>query len=87
MTLDERVEFLVRSTESLHQTVGEMMGPLQEHTLQLREQTAQLKEQTRHLQEHTKHLQIDAENIRRLANVAQSHETRLSDLEGDSGKA
>jgi hypothetical protein len=27
-------------------------------------------------------VEIDAENIRRLANIAESHERRLSDLEG-----
>ena len=49
MTIDERLEFLIRSTESLHQTVHEMTGQIQEHTRQL---------------------EIDADNIRRLADVA-----------------
>ena len=61
MTVDERLEFLLKSTESLHAQVHELYGITQEHT---------------------KQLQIDAENIRSLARIAESHERRLSDLEG-----
>lgn len=68
MTIDERLEFLLRSTESLHESVAELHATAQEHT--------------RQLQEHTRQLQIDAENIRRLANIASAHEQRLDDLEG-----
>ena len=68
MTIDERIAFLVQSTESLHATAEEMTTQIQEHTKQL--------------QEHTKQLEIDAENIRRLANIAAAHEERLEDLEG-----
>ncbi len=31
--------------------------------------------------QHTQALQIDADNIRRLATIAESHERRLTDLE------
>jgi DNA anti-recombination protein RmuC len=93
LTIDERIAFLLESTESLHVTAAELTAQmqehtrqLQEHTKQLQEQTKQLQEQTIHLQEHTRQLQIDAENIRRLANIAASHEARLEHLEGDDGE-
>jgi hypothetical protein len=65
MTIDERLEFLLQSTESLHASVQELHGIVQEHT---------------------KQLQVDAENIRRLANIASSHEQRLDDLQGQQGE-
>ncbi len=36
---------------------------------------------TGQIQKHTAQLQIDAENIRRLANIAGAHEDRLEDLD------
>ena len=60
MTFDERLEFLFKSTESLHATAQELHAIAQEHTRQLQEQTKQL--------------QIDAENIRSLARIAEVHE-------------
>ena len=65
MTIDERLQFLLQSSESLHASVQELYGIVQEHT---------------------KQLQVDAENIRRLANIAASHEQRLDDLEGQQGE-
>jgi uncharacterized protein YaaN involved in tellurite resistance len=67
MTLDERIEFLVQSTESLHATVMEMSSQIAAHGKQL--------------EEHTKQLQLDAENIRALVRIAEAHEQRLTDLE------
>ena len=68
MTLDERLEFLFKPTESLHASAQELHASTQElRAIAL---------------EHTKQLQIDAENIRRLASIAQAHEHRLEDLEG-----
>jgi ABC-type transporter Mla subunit MlaD len=75
MTLDERIQFLVQSTESLHATVHEMSG-------QLQEQTKQLQEHTKQLREHTKQLELDAQNIRSLAKIAGAHQTRLDQIEG-----
>jgi LPS O-antigen subunit length determinant protein (WzzB/FepE family) len=68
MTLDERIQFLVQSSESLHATVHEMTG--------------QLQEQTKQLQEHTKQLELDAQNIRSLANIAGAHQMRLDQIDG-----
>lgn len=68
MTLDERIEVFFESTESLHASTQELHAGIQE----LRD----------FAQEHTKQLEIDAENIRRLANIAGAHEQRISWLEG-----
>lgn len=69
MTIDERLQFLSQSTESLHASVHELHAIVEEHTKQI--------------QAHTKQLEIDAENIRRLANIAMAHEQRLDDLKGE----
>jgi hypothetical protein len=56
MSIDERLQFLLQSTESLHASAQELHASVQE----LRGV----------VQEHTKQLQIDAENIRRLESIA-----------------
>jgi hypothetical protein len=72
MTLDERIEFLFKSCESLHASTMELHGITREHT--------------KHIEEHTKQLEIDAENIRGLARIAAIHEKRLTDLEEPPSK-
>lgn len=67
MTIDERLEFLFRSTESLHASVHELHAVVAKHTQQITE--------------HTRQLEIDAQNIRALANIAAAHQSRLDDLE------
>jgi hypothetical protein len=56
MTIDERLEFLMRSTESLHASVSELHAVAQE-------QTRRAQEQTKQLEEHTTQLRIDAEKF------------------------
>ncbi len=56
MTVDERLESLLKSTESLHATVQQMTGQIDRVSGQI--------------QEHTKQLELDAANIRSLANIA-----------------
>jgi pheromone shutdown protein TraB len=68
MNIDERLEFLMRSTESLHASVQELPAVVAAHT--------------HHVEEHTRQLEIDAQNIRSLANIAAAHEGRLDNLEG-----
>ncbi len=63
-SVDERLTFLLQSTESLHATVLEQSAQIQRHSEQLA---------------------IDAENIRKLANIAASHEVRIEDLEEGRG--
>jgi len=67
MTVDERLESLRLSTESLHATVQPMTG-----------QIARVSGQ---IQEHTKQLELDAANIRSLANIAAAHQSRIENLE------
>ena len=74
MTFDERLEFLFRSSESLHASCQELHASARD----LRETVA---EHTRQLAEHTRQLEIDAQNIRALANIAAAHQARLDDLQ------
>ncbi|MBV9759530.1 MAG: hypothetical protein JO340_03110 [Acidobacteriaceae bacterium] len=67
MTIDERLQFLLQSTESLHSTVQEVVGGLQT----LRESVAELR----------KAVESNSENILRLANIAAAHEQRLDNLD------
>ena len=71
MTIDERLAFLLQSTESLHASAQELHATAARHSEQITE--------------HTKQLQIDAENIRSLANIAAAHENRIDNLEGSAG--
>lgn len=83
MTIDERLEFLLQSTESLHASMAEMhtsIGGMQSSISGLKAAISELHAVAR---EHTKQLAQDAENIRSLARIAEIHEHRLSDLEGD----
>ncbi len=73
-TIDERLEFLLQSTESLHATVLEQSAQIQRHSEQIQEHSGQI-------QKHSEQLEVDADNIRRLANIAASHEQRLEELE------
>lgn len=67
MTTDERLQFLLQSTESLHSSLQDLTVTVGE----LRGSVADL----------TRVVEIDAENIRRLANIAAAHESRLDDLD------
>jgi septal ring factor EnvC (AmiA/AmiB activator) len=80
VTIDERIAFLVQSTESLHATVQEMAA----RSVRQDERTDRLDERIAAL---TRVVEIDAENIRSLANIASAHETRLDDLEGGAPPA
>jgi hypothetical protein len=67
MTIDERLEFLIQSSESHNQQIGELtvkMGELTANVTRLVEVTNQ-----------------DASAIRTLARIAEVHERRLTDLE------
>ena len=65
MTVDERLEFLLKSTESLHSTVHENTG-------QIAEVTGQIAELTRKLDGM-------ANTVSDLALIARDHERRLRD--------
>jgi len=68
MTIDERLEFLLQSTESLHSTTLE-------HSAQIAEQSAQIAKLT------TRFEQV-AETMSDLAIAVLNHERRLGKLDG-----
>jgi hypothetical protein len=70
MTIDERLEFLLKSTESLHESV--------------QKNTDQISALGGRIDALVHAVEIDAENIRRLANIAAAHEERLDGLESQS---
>jgi len=78
--VDARLQFLLQSTESLHASAQELHASTQE----LRASTQELRASTQELRAtasaQTAQLQIDAENIRRLANIAGAHQDGLEDL-------
>ena len=74
MNIDERLQFLLQSTESLHANVQELTAGLHE----LRESVAELRGSVSELK---RVVEIDAENIRRLATIPSAHEGRLDDLD------
>ncbi|MBV9007838.1 MAG: hypothetical protein JO354_01560 [Verrucomicrobia bacterium] len=59
MTIDERLQFLLQSTESLHSSLQDLTTDV----AQLRISIADL----------TRVVEIDADNIRRRANIAAAH--------------
>jgi len=77
MTIDERLEFLLKSTESLHDSV-------QKNTDQIAALGGQLVTLGGRIDALVHAVEIDAENIRRLANIAAAHEERLDGLESPS---
>jgi methyl-accepting chemotaxis protein len=85
--VDARLQFLLQSTESLHASMQELHASTQElhaSTQELRASTQELRASTQELRAtasaQTAQLQIDAENIRRLANIAGAHQDGLEDL-------
>jgi len=70
---DARLQFLLQSTESLHASMQELHASTQELHASTQELRATASAQTAQLQ-------IDAENIRRLANIAGAHQDGLEDL-------
>jgi TolA-binding protein len=67
MTIEERVEFLMQSTESHDRQIGELTGQIRD----LKDSITQLVHVTNE----------DATAIRTLARVAEAHERRISDIE------
>lgn len=72
MTIDERLEFLLQSTESLHASTQQLHATAATHTAQIAELVKAAKQ--------------DGENIAALARIAAAHEQRLTDLEGGEQK-
>ncbi len=69
MTIDERIEFLVQSSGSNNHQIGEL--------------THQVGELTKNIDKLVAVSNEDATSIRTLARIAEAHEKRISQLEGD----
>lgn len=74
MTIDERLQFLLQSTESLHSNVQDLTASVAD----LRGSVAELRGSVADL---TRVVEMNAENIRRLANIAAAHQERLDNLD------
>lgn len=75
MNIDERLAFLLQSTESLHASV-------QENTANIAALTRNSEGVDARIAALTAAIEMDAVNIRSLANIAGAHEDRISKLEG-----
>ena len=74
MTIDQRIEFLVQSSESHDRQIGEL-------TDQVGELASQVGELTRSMTKLVIVSNEDATSIRTLARIAEVHEKRISQLE------
>jgi hypothetical protein len=87
MTIDERLENLAERHAALTQSVELLL--IESREMRARQEAAQ--EATREARERTDAqirriataIELDAENIRALARIAESHERPLSHLEGE----
>lgn len=77
MTIDERLQFLLQSTESLHASTHELHATVARMSQTVDKNTTQIAELIKAAQQ-------DGENIAALARIAQAHEQRLSNLEGSN---
>ncbi len=75
MMIDERLDRLVERHEALALSVELLQSTVHE-------QSGNIDKQTANIDKLISALKIDGENIAALARVAESHERRLSDLEG-----
>jgi len=76
MTIEERLDRLTERHEALTQSVELLL-------VETRELRAGQEKNGEHLRVITRAIELDAENIRALARIAESHERRLSHLEGE----
>lgn len=82
MTIDERLEFLLQSAESLRPTVQELTASVQGLAKNVQGLSVSVAELRGSVADLTRVVEIDGENIRRLANIAAAHQARLDDLDG-----
>jgi hypothetical protein len=94
--IDQRIENLHVNIEPLHSSVTRLYVPVHEQRLRTEEQARVIENQTAAIQNQTGAIQsqarvvetlveaarLDGENIAALARIAESHERRLTRLEG-----
>jgi hypothetical protein len=73
MTVDERLQFLLQSTESLHSSTQDLSATV--HLL-----SSKVGALTDSIAGLNRVVEIDADNIRRLANIAAAHDDGMEDL-------
>jgi hypothetical protein len=82
LTIDERIEFLVQSTESLHASLQELHGSTQGLQGMAQSALALAKEHTAQLEKDGQHILAIAQAVERLTGIVEGHGKRLDDLEG-----
>ena len=85
MTVDERLEFLLKSTESLHASMHEMHSSMADMRSSLTELRISVQDLRSVAEENTRQMTIQAESIRQLALIAASHGDRIGSLERKTG--
>jgi chromosome segregation ATPase len=80
MTVDERLQFLLQSTESLHSSVHELTDKVEALTGKVDALTDKMDALTGSVAALRGVVEIDADNIRRLANIAAAHDGGIEDL-------
>lgn len=82
MNIDERLAFLLQSTESLHESVQQNTANIEALTARIDQLTGTVETDAKRINALITAIEIDAANIRSLANIAGAHEDRISKLEG-----
>lgn len=80
MTVDERLQFLLQSTESLHSSVHEISATVQQMSSTVQQMSSKMDNLTDSVSKLRGVVEIDADNIRRLANIAAAHDQGIEDL-------
>jgi hypothetical protein len=83
MTIDERLDRLTERHEALAQTVELLAMETRELRSAIGDLRAAQEKDGEHIRVITAAIELDAENIRALARIAESHERRLSRVESD----
>lgn len=82
MTIDERLERLTERHEALAQTVELLAIETRELRSAIGDLRVSQEKADQQILKITTAIELDAENIRTLARIAESHERRLTHLEG-----
>ena len=77
MSIDERLHFLLQSTESLHSNMESLQSNFRSNVESFQTELRDLKASIDRLHGV---VEIDAVNIRRLANIAAAHNDQFEDL-------
>src|SRR5690349_12812260 len=97
MTIDERLEALAVNIESLHSSVHELYETVQQNSIAIRGNSVNIEslhssvhelyetvqQNSIAIRENSIAIRENSEHIRALVRVAEIHERRLSDLEGN----